>query len=133
MIQEMQSPLLLNQILKMAEKVPGTPIEVLRNKLINGMRRNDAKVYLYEKDGEVIGFIFATSEEYNGEDAVWIQFCVTQESASPSVTQELLGRVKNWGKELGFKDMYFVTERSAKAFERRYKFTTAGTLMRRGI
>ncbi len=133
MIQEIQSPLLLNQILRMAEKVPGTPMETLRQKLIQGMRRNDAKVYIYEKNGEVMGFIFSTVEEYNGEDAVWIQFCVTQESAGPNITQELLGRVKSWGKELGFKDMYFVTQRSPKAFERKYKFTTAGTLMRRGI
>ena len=123
MISEITNPLLINRILELARIVPDTPIDKLKKMLIEGLTSKQAKIFIDEKNGEVRGFIFATVEQMEGEDCVFIQFCVIKPIKEERyIGFELLLKIRLWVKDLGLKYIYTMTPRSSKPFIRKYGF-----------
>lgn len=134
MIYQLTSGLLINQLEAMAKTVPGAPVQALRDMLVNSIGRKDARVFVDEKDGKVNGFIFATVEEIDGRDSIFIQFCVVKPNPNePNTCNELLSKVRKWGEEIKLRDMYFQTRRNPKAFARKYKFHYHTTVLKRSL
>lgn len=146
MIHTLQSPLEVNQILEMARDVVGAPIEVLEKKLLQGMIHENSNILVdTEKDGEMRGFIFATVEELDGDKAVFIHLCVVKPQNDPKknefnnrvnrqvLSHELLNRIEVWAKELGMKNMYFMTKRNPQVWERAFKFKLDYYLLKRVV
>ena len=132
MIQEVRNPLLLPDILKLAEFVPDTPIAALEKMLINGMSSKDAKIIIHKKYDTVTSFIYASIEEFRGQDSIFIQSCyITPEN--DNIGHEFLARMRTWAKERGIKNLIMITRRSHEGFERKYHFKPVSTIMQREV
>ena len=120
MIFQAETPLIVPKIMVLAKKLENDP-SVLEKELLESFQREDARIFVEQKDGNLRGFIFATIEVLEGAEAVFIQSCVVLPDVNEkSVCNELLARVRKWGAQLGMKDMYFMTRRSPDAFKRKY-------------
>lgn len=134
MIYQVTSCLLIPQIVELAKDVPGTPLDALRETLVNSISRKDARIFVDEKEGKIRGFIFATVEELEGKDALFIQFCVVRPTQNEgNICNELLARVRKWGQESELRTMYFMTARNPKAFARKYHFRFHATVLKRSL
>lgn len=133
MIYQVKNVLLIPKILELA-KVLDTDPKALEAALIKSLGRKDAILFVDEKDELLNGFILATVEEFEGEDAVFIQSCVIKASANESnVGHELLTRIRRWGADRGLKFIYFMTRRNPKAFQKKYNFSYHTTVMRKRV
>jgi len=133
MIFQAETPLIVPKIMVLAKKLENDP-SVLEKELLESFQREDARIFVEQKDGNLRGFIFATIEVLEGAEAVFIQSCVVLPDVNEkSVCNELLARVRKWGAQLGMKDMYFMTRRSPDAFKRKYHFRYHSTLLKRRI
>ena len=134
MIFQLTNPLLIPEVVKLGAAVPETDLEVLKRAMISGIGRRDARIFVYEKDNEFKAFIFATMEEFECEDAVFIQFCVIVPMTNDrDIGMELLNKVREWGSAAGAKWIYTMTDRNPKAFSRKYKFRYHKTVLKRSI
>ncbi len=94
------NPLLIPKLIKLAEKVPNTPIEKLKKFMFNTLNQPNTKAYVDSRDGEIKGFIYASIEEFDAERCVFIQFCVILPDDEEKYTGfELLIKMKLWAKE----------------------------------
>ena len=132
MISEVKNPLLLPDIMKLAEFVPDTPIKALEKMLINGMTSKDAKIIIHKKHDTVTSFIYASIEHFHGENVVFVQSCyITPENVN--IGHEFLARLRAWAQEQGLKRLVMMTPRSYKGFERKYHFKPTFTVMTREV
>jgi len=134
MIQRIENPLLLPKILSLAKAIDDMPIEKLEKMLVAAFTSKDARVYVDEKDNEVRGYIFGTIEQLDGEDCVFIQSCaIKPEEEERYVGFELLTKMKLWAKERGLHNLYMMTKRNQKAFEKKYHFEFAYSVLKKGV
>jgi len=132
MIRTIDNPLLLNRILELAKDIPHTPLPILEKFLIEALTSKKAKILISEnKQDELVGFIFATIEEWQGEDVVFIQQCVIKPLKEERyIGFELLTKIKLWAKELNLKKIIMVTQRNPKPYIRKYHFNMEGTILK---
>lgn len=134
MIYKLDNALLIPKVLTLARALPDPNLPALEGMIIKGIGRKDAALFVDEKAEEVNGFIFATVEEFEGEDAVFIQASVIKPNNNhENVGHELLARVRAWGRARGLKQCYFMTRRSARAYERKYGFRYHTTVLKRSL
>lgn len=134
MIYQITNALLIPKILQLARVIPDTNLKALENMIINGIGRKDSILLVDEKADEVNGFIFATVEELEGESVVFIQTCVNKPTNNEeNVVHELLAKVRAWGRKQGLKQCFFMTRRSARAYERKYGFRYHTTVLKRSL
>lgn len=134
MIYRIKNALLLPKILQLARALPEPNLPALEAIIIKGIGRDDAALFVDEKDGEVNGFIFATVEEFEGEPAAFIQASVIKpKNNQENIGHELLARVRSWGRDCGLKMLYMMTRRSARAYERKYNFKYHMTVLKRSL
>jgi len=131
MIIKFDNPLWVPRLLKLAEIVPGTPIEELRKFIFATLNQSNACAYMDWREDEICGFIFATIETFNGEKCVFIQFCVIKPySEDKHIGFELLTKVKTWAKKKGLNRIYFITQRNPKGFIHKYHFEMHGSVLK---
>lgn len=134
MVYTTSNPFLIPKLIEMARQVPNTNIKALEKMLIEGMTSKDSNIIIDEKDDDVRGFIFATIESMEGEDCVFIQFCVIKpQEEERYIGFELLNKIRLWGKERGLKYLYMMTDRNWKPFARKYKFSPHMMVLKRKI
>lgn len=133
MIYAARNIFLIPKILALA-KVLETDPAALETVLIRSLGRKDAILYVDEKEGVLNGFILATVEEFEGADAAFIQSCVIKPDGNEkNVGHELLTRVRRWAAEQKVSDIYFMTRRNPKAFQRKYNFRYHSTVLKRRV
>lgn len=132
MIIEIDNPILLAKIFKMAEKIEEIEIEPLKKMLTAGIGNKEAKIFVEEKDNEIRGFIFGSREYMNGKEVVFIQACWIDPHA-PQAGHEMLNKIRLWAKESGIDEIYFWSYRDPKGFQRKYKFELAGYILKRRV
>jgi len=132
MIVKIDSPVLIPKILKLAEKMDKVEVDVLQNMLTQGLSRDDSMILIEQKDDEIRGFFYATTDYMNGELVVFVQACFIEPDA-PQAGHEMLNKVRNWGGKKGLRYIYFMTKRESDGWERKYKFVTVSHLLRRRI
>lgn len=131
MIHQITSALILPKIMKLSEYLPETDPDVLEKVLTSSFARDDARLFVSQKDGEVNGFVFATIETFEGEPAVFIQTCVILPGDdSRNLGFQLLARLRAWARESGVRYLYFMTKRKAAGFARKYNFYEYATIMK---
>ena len=137
MLIEIDSPLYINEILKLASIVPGTPVEKLKKMILDSFSHGDTNQYklvVDKRDEEVRGFIFATIEEFEGDDVVFVQFCVLKPCKEDKHTGfELLAKLRAWGKDRGARKMVSIVRREPKGFMRKYNFNLHGYVLTRPL
>jgi N-acetylglutamate synthase-like GNAT family acetyltransferase len=133
MIIALSNPLLIPRLIEMAHAVPDAPKDVLERQLARAISRPDAVVYVDDFKGEIRGFIYASIENFDGEDVCFVQFCVVKPEIASYVCFELLGRVRVWANERGLKWIYTMTARNYKPFMKKYKFEFAYTVLKRRV
>jgi N-acetylglutamate synthase-like GNAT family acetyltransferase len=133
MIYQLRNVLLIPKILDLAKALDTDP-KALETALIRSLGRKDAILFVDEKDGVLDGFILATVEEFESKDAAFIQSCVVQPTTNEkNVCHELLARVRRWAADQGITEMYFMTKRNHKAFQRKYNFRYHATVLKRRV
>jgi len=131
MIYHCTNVLNIPNLIELSRAVPDSNPQALEKMLIAGMGRKDSRVFVFEREEKIKAFIFATVEEFEGEDAAFIQFCVSIPDANErNVVNELLNRVRTWAGELGLSNMYFMTRRDPRAYARKYKFRHVKTIQK---
>jgi hypothetical protein len=131
MIQIIDNPILLYQILDLAKEIPDTPIDVLENMLLQGIGSPDARIVVDKKGDEVRGFMFGSIERFQGENVVYIQSCYVSPKA-PHAFHELYANINTWAKEKFIKTVIAMTQRP-EAFARKYKFTILTHVVKREV
>ena len=130
MILEFDNPLLIPKLIKLAEEVPNTPLDKLRRFMFLTLNRPNTKAYVDSQDGVIRGFIYASIEEFCGDDCIFIQFCVIKPCNDDKyIGFELLNKMKVWAREKGINDIYFSTTRNPEAFIRKYHFELHSTIL----
>ena len=132
MIQIIDNPILLYQILDLAKEIPDTPIDVLEKMLTDGIGSPDARIMIDKKDDKIRGFMFSSIERFQGQDSVFIQSSYVSPN-SPHIAHGLLQETAKWGKSRGIEKMLMITQRNPKAVERRFKFKLLSYVMEKKI
>ena len=134
MIRQIDNPLLLNRILDLAKNIPDTNIMVLEKMLIEALTSKKAKIYIAERNNEVVGFIYGSIETIDGNDCVFIQSTyIKPDNEERNTGFEFLNRIKSFAKDNDVRNIYILTKRNAKAFERRYHFKYAYTMLKQEV
>ena len=102
--------------------------EKLRSYLEDAIKNESSIVLLDEKDNRVDGFVFASVEEFNGEDVCFIHSCIVSPEKKYTV-HDFIARLRKWSSEKGIKTMIMSTNKQEKGFERKYGFRYLSTLM----
>lgn len=138
MIFEVKEPLLIPEIIIYARSLPDTPLDKLEEMMMGRVGGNRCKILVDMKKDLIRGFVFATIEVFDGEDAVFVQaasvdpFCRDEADENQYLFDEFLGQVIKWARSKGLKNIYMATKRE-KAFRRRASFEYWSTIMRRKV
>lgn len=134
MIYQLTNALLIPKVMGLVREYPEFNDRALEPMLIEAIGRKDARIFVDEKEGVVNGFILATSEFFEGEDSSFIQACIVRPNLNEkNVCNELLSQVRKWCREHGLKTMYFMTPRSHRAYQRKYKFRFHAVVLKRSV
>jgi len=131
MIQVIDNPILLYQILDLAKEIPDTPIDVLENMLLKGIGSPDARIVVDKKDEHLRGFMFGSIERFQGEDVVFVQSCYVSPKA-PNTFHDLVANMNAWAKDRFIKSIICMTQRP-EAFARKYKFKILTHVVKREV
>ena len=132
MIIDVDNPVLIPNILKLAENIDKIELGALNDMLVQGIQRDDAKILIEKVEDRVRGFCYATMDYMNGELVVFVQACHIEPDA-PQAGHELLNKLRQWGGSKGLRYMYFLSKRDSQAWNRKYKFELVSHLLRRRI
>jgi len=131
MVLTFDNPLLIPKLIKLAEQVPGTPLNKLKKFMFNSLNRPNAKAYMDMHDGVIKGFIYSTIEEFDGEKCVFIQFCVLKPCAEDKyIGFDMLNKIKLWAKENNITQIYFSTARDIRPFIKKYHFKFYSSILK---
>ncbi len=134
MIRKLENPLETPKILDLARIVPNTPMDVLEKMILKGISDKDSAIYIYERESNVTGFIFASQETWGGKLVAFIQFCVVKpDEYEKAIGFELLTKVRIWAMERGIEDIITVVKRDPKGFMRKYNFIQEGVVLKRKV
>jgi N-acetylglutamate synthase-like GNAT family acetyltransferase len=132
MIIEVKNHILIPKILKLAGFIKDTPIEKLREMLIEAVNSTTSKILVEKKDDEIRAFLLASVEIFDGEKSAFIQSCYIDPHAK-GVGYQILNRVSEWAKEKGLSNIYMMTSRSPAPFIRKYKFQFQYSVLKRRL
>lgn len=76
------------------------------------------------------GFMYATVEQFDGENSAFIQACYSEEDGN---VQNMLDKLIVWAKKLNLRKLVFMTKRNPDAWHRKYKFNPIYTVMQREL
>lgn len=102
--------------------------EKLLKYLEDAIKNETSIILLDEKDNKVDGFVFASVEEYDGEDVCFIHTCIVAKDKKYTV-HDFIARLRKWSREKGIKTLIMSTNKHEKGFERKYGFKYLSTLM----
>lgn len=132
MIQEITIPFLLKDVFALAHNIPDTTPEKFKDMVLERLAEKDSVVIVEKKDQEIRGFLFCTTDRFNGGLAYVIQFAYVKPDAY-NAGAELMARACQLAKGLGLKDIYMMTSRKPEAFERKYKFEQFRYILKRSV
>ena len=134
MIIQINNPLFIPKIIDLAKSIPDTNVPALEKMLIDALTSKKAKIYVAEKDNEVIGFIFGSVEEIDGEDCVFIQSTyIRPDKEERYIGFEFMTKMRLFAQENKIKYIYMLTKRNPKPYIKKYHFSFAYTMLRREV
>ena len=132
MIREVTNIMMLPRVIKMSELLYHRPAEFFKQALITAITEQTSKILIFQKEDDIRGFIFATVEEFDGEDVAFIHSCFI-DPRHPKVGKQMLANIRNWAKELGLKNVMMLTQRNPKGFIKKYKFEFCSYVLKKGV
>ncbi len=130
MIKEFTNLSLVDEIVEEAHRRRSDlKVESFKKHLISSMIANDSYIKIDTLDGEVIGFMFATVQEFMGEPISFVQEAFTTEKGKTSL-RDLLDDLESWSHSKDLTGIYFVTSRNPKAWTRKYNFDHIAAIMK---
>jgi N-acetylglutamate synthase-like GNAT family acetyltransferase len=132
MIIEVKTHIHIPQILRLANFIEDTPVDKLREMLLQALNSNESKILIEKIDDKIRAFVLASIEEFDGEEAVFIQSCFIDPHAR-GVGYEMFNKLNAWAKDNGLNAMYAMTTRSPAPFLRKYKFQFKYSVLKRRL
>lgn len=117
-------------IVRGAIKIVGTDRNVLKRMILGSLLDEHKFIMADIDDGKLRAYMFATIENLNGEDVCFIQSCYSDKAG---VVQKMLDKCIKWCNGLDIHRMVFMTQRSPRAWSRKYKFSLKSYVMEREI
>jgi hypothetical protein len=121
------------------------PTNKLIQYLLKGVKDTNSVIIVDEKDKDVRGFLFASIEEFNGEDVCFIQSCVIEPRTGngekdPELLNcghEMIEKLRKWCVQKGIvgegKMLISADLDKVDLYKRRYKFKPHAMIMTRDI
>ncbi len=131
MIVELSEKWAIDPMLKMItdrEDVFKISEDKLKTYFDHAINNESCIILLDQKDDKVNGFVYASVEEFNGEDVCFIHCCVVIPEMKYTV-HDFIARLRKWSAEKGLKIMIMSTDKHEKGFEKKYGFRYVSTLM----
>ncbi len=142
MIYRASEPWAIPEVLKIIEghkDIFNIPKDKLDGYLTEAIKGENSVLFIDEKENKVVSFIYASIEEFNGEDRCFIHACVCGDKDKHTV-HHFLGRVMQWAKDKGIKGkekLMLITKIDGRfrdvLYRRKYKFEQKYILMTRDI
>ena len=131
MICKWDNPLSINKILELAKDVKDTPIDKLKRFILESLNNPNAIIYVDRVDDEIQGFVFATVEQWQCEEALFIHICAIKPIPEEKyVGFELLTKLKLFAKDRNIKILLMATQRNPKPWIKKYRFSIEGTILK---
>lgn len=132
MILQVDSPILLPMVLKLAKRVDDIPFDAFRHMLIGSLTDPNSAIFLDKHEKDPRGFMFVTIERFDAERVAFVHLAYI-DPKYPNICRELLTRVRNWAKEKGLEYVYMMTPRHPAGFIRKYHFEFVTHVLRRRV
>lgn len=130
MIYTVDNPLILPRIMQIATRIKDLPAhDVLRDRLLKAIISPNSTVLIDRLGEQIRGLIYASRENLDGKDVCFIHLCYIDPKAN--IGHELLNRIRTWARKNDLDEIYMMTTRSSKGFERKYNFKFAYTVLKR--
>ena len=131
MIYEISEELVIEPILNMIKArkdIFKIPEEKVKRYLQEGIQDKNSIIIIDEKDKKINGFVFASVEEFNGEDVCFIHSCIVDMSMKYTV-HDFIARLRKWSKERNLTAIIMSTPNHVEGFKKKYGFEYLSTLM----
>lgn len=100
----------------------------LEDYLSRAVEDDDAIIIINEKDRDIGSFLYASIEEIDGEEAVFINACISEPKKADSVF-ELLSRLMKWAASKNLDKIFFLSNVHMEGFKRKYGFEKYSELL----
>ncbi len=131
MIYQLVEPLAIRPILELMSKrqdIFDIPLEQVAKYLFESVEDDNSLILIDEKDEIIGGVLYASVEEFNGEDVVFIHACMINPTLK-NTGFEFMARVRRWADSKGLNKILFVTDNHVEGYMRKYNFTNMGTIL----
>lgn len=119
------------KLIEIRDDIFKIPKKKLGKYLLNALTDKNSVIFIDEKDKILRGFVFASVEEFNGEDVCFIHSCII-DPKQKNTGFEFMARLKKWCENKGLKKMVIGTDRP-EAFIKKYKFKYETTLLSKDL
>lgn len=104
------------------------PPKKVRDYMANAIQDKLSIILIDEKDHNLNGFLFASVEDFNGEEVCFIHTCIIVPDMKYT-GHDFIARLKKWSIERNIKTIFMSTKSHKDGFERKYGFKFHSTLM----
>lgn len=120
----------IEEIVKNASIIREFDPQPFQKMMLDSFTRTDKYIAEERVDGELISFMFATIENFDGENAAFIQVCFSKNGGN---VKKLLDDLILWTKSQNIHTLFFMTKRNPEGFERKYQFKECYKVLKRSI
>jgi len=120
----------IEEIVKNAAIIREFDPQPFRKMMLDSFTRDDIYIGEERVKGELLSFMFATIENFDGENSAFIQVGFSKNGGHADL---LLADLILWAKSNNLKTIFFMTKRNPKGFERKYNFKECYKVMKRSI
>jgi len=130
----------LIKMIKANDKFITLPSSDATKYIASGIGNPNALILIDEVEGSIFGFVYATIEEWNGEDVCFVQSCViTPDREKLNTGTMFLDKVNDWCRAKDIGRILFscnIDEKGktrANAFEKKYKFDKVAMILSKKV
>jgi len=134
MIYKLTEKWAIEPIIKLIEErndIFNIPKDKLGKYLLEALIDENSVIFIDEKDKKIRGFVFASIEEFDGEDVCFVHSCII-DPEQKNTGFEFMAKLKKWCNEKRIKKILISTKKP-KPFEKKYKFTYKSTLLEKEV
>jgi len=109
-----------------ADIIEGVSRETLFSMILDSLGLDNRFIMVDVEGNDIVGFMFATIEWFDGKNVVFIQSCYSKKDGN---VQVMLDKCIDWAKKYGLNKIIFMSKRNPEAWSRKYGFNNIYTVM----
>ena len=117
---------IIKKAIDKASIIEGVSRETLFGMVVDSIGKENKFIMIDVENEEVLGFMFATIEWFDGRNVCFIQACYSVKDGN---VQIMLDKCIEWTKKFGLNRIVFMSKRNQEAWNRKYGFNNIYTVM----